>query len=155
MKWLKLRIPPPVWFLFCVIFMWLLAQGLPCHLPNYQYMAVVALSGVIGIIGIMIAILALAAIHKAKTTISPFQPENTRQIVDWGIYRYSRNPMYLALLLGLVIWALLLGSLFAWLVVPLFIWIMTYFQIYPEEQILSKKFGQVYVDYLSKVRRWL
>ncbi|MDD0824095.1 isoprenylcysteine carboxylmethyltransferase family protein [Mannheimia sp. AT1] len=155
MQKLKLKVPPPVWFVFCAMQMWLLSQALPNHLPDYQNKGVWVLSGIVGGVGLVIALLALITIHKAKTTHSPFQPENTNQIVNWGIYSKSRNPMYLSLLLGLMAWALLLGSIFAWLVVPLFMWLITYFQIKPEEQILSKKFGQSYLDYLSEVRRWL
>ncbi len=155
MRNLKLKIPPPVWFIFCAALMWLLSQSLPQHLPNYQNRVVLVLSGIVGGVGLLIALLALITIHKAKTTHSPFQPENTNQIVNWGIYSKSRNPMYLSLLLGLVTWALLLGSIFTWLILPLFMWLITYFQIKPEEQILSQKFGKAYLDYLSQVRRWL
>ncbi|WP_374936529.1 methyltransferase family protein [Mannheimia granulomatis] len=102
----------------------------------------------------VIATLAISALHRAKTTYSPFKPENTNRLVNRGIYRKSRNPMYLALLLGLISWALLLGSLSAWSIVPLFMWLITYFQIKPEEQILLKKFGKGYSDYLMQVRRW-
>lgn len=155
MQKLKLKIPPPVWFILCAILMWLLSQTLFCSLPNYQNRGVLVLSVIVGGVGLVIALLAVITIHNAKTTHSPFQPENTSQIVNWGIYSKSRNPMYLSLLLCLSCWALLLGSLVAWLVVPLFMWLITYFQIKPEEQILSKKFGKVYLDYLSQVRRWL
>lgn len=152
---LKLKIPPPVWFLLCAALMWWIARLLPAYLPNYQHSVILMLAMVIAVIGLLIAMSAIITIRKAKTTTSPFQPQNTIQLVDWGIYRKSRNPMYLSLLLGLIAWALWLGSIFAWIIPPLFIWLITHFQIQPEEQILTQKFGQRYLDYARQVRRWL
>ncbi|MEG9486944.1 isoprenylcysteine carboxylmethyltransferase family protein [Mannheimia indoligenes] len=152
---LKLKVPPPVWFLFCAALMWWIGRVLPVHFPNYQHPIIFILGALIAVIGLVIAISAVVTMRKAETTSSPFQPQNTFQIVDWGIYRKSRNPMYLSLLLGLIVWALWLGSIFAWFVLPLFIGLITHFQIKPEEQILTQKFGQRYLDYASRVRRWL
>lgn len=155
MNKLKLKIPPPVWFVFCVLVMWLFSRSGFNDLPNYQNIMVLTLSGIIGSIGLLVALLAVITIYRANTTNSPFQPEKTIKIVNWGIYGKSRHPMYLSLLLGLITWALLLGSLMAWFMVPLFMWLITYFQIQPEEQILTKKFGQDYLDYKAQVRRWI
>ncbi|EXI61263.1 methyltransferase family protein [Mannheimia granulomatis] len=154
MNSLKLKIPPPLWFLLCAAVMWLLAYCFPSRLPNYQHIMILILAALLVLSAGVIATLAISALHRAKTTYSPFKPENTNRLVNRGIYRKSRNPMYLALLLGLISWALLLGSLSAWSIVPLFMWLITYFQIKPEEQILLKKFGKGYSDYLMQVRRW-
>lgn len=155
MKWLKLKIPPPFWFLVCAALMWLMAGYFPASLSSDQNRFILSLMCMVIVAAAVVATLAIKTIHQAKTTHSPFQPEKTSQLVTWGIYSKSRNPMYLSLLFGLIAWALWLNSLVAWLGVPLFVWLITYFQIQPEEQILTTKFGQPYLDYIAKVRRWL
>lgn len=152
---LKLKIPPPVWFLFCAVLMWWIRWVSSAHLPDYQHPMIFILGMLVAVAGFMIAILATITMRRAKTTLSPFQPQQTTQIVTWGVYRKSRNPMYLSLLFGLIAWALWLGSIFVWCVPLLFIWLITYFQIKPEEQFLVQKFGQYYLDYANQVRRWL
>lgn len=71
------------------------------------------------------------------------------------MYRLTRNPMYLGLLLVLVGWAIVLGSVSSFIVLPLFVVILTVQQIIPEEKVLEQKFGQQYRDYKQSVRRWL
>ena len=82
-------------------------------------------------------------------------PHNTTQLVSTGIFRFSRNPMYLSLLLMLIAWALWLGNSLAWLGVIVFILVMNRFQIAREEAYLESKFGDEYRRYKQKVRRWL
>ena len=72
-----------------------------------------------------------------------------------GVYRYTRNPMYLGFLWMLFAWGIFLGSLLALIGLPIFVWIITQFQILPEEKVLAEKFGQDYQTYLSEVRRWM
>ena len=72
-----------------------------------------------------------------------------------GVFRFSRNPMYLGLLLLLIGWAVWLGSASPWLVPPLFVIILTFVQIIPEEQALSRNFGEQYVSYRESVARWI
>jgi protein-S-isoprenylcysteine O-methyltransferase Ste14 len=72
-----------------------------------------------------------------------------------GIYKLSRNPMYLGFLLVLVGWAVFLSNALAFVFVPAFIFYMNRFQIDPEEKALVGKFGQEFVDYKSRVRQWL
>lgn len=134
--------------------MWQLA-GYSKTFLIYHNRCVLALVCIVGTAAIIIAAIAVKTMHQAQTTHSPFEPEKTTQLVTWGIYRKSRNPMYLSLLFGLIAWALWLNSFVAWLGVPLFVWLITYFQIQPEEQVLTAKFGQPYLDYIAKVRRWL
>ncbi|QLB41684.1 isoprenylcysteine carboxylmethyltransferase family protein [Mannheimia pernigra] len=150
----KLKIPPPLLFLLCTALMLLIKRFLPAYLPDYRHIVILILGTFIIIMAVIIAVLAVITIRKAKTTMSPFLLQNTTQMVTWGIYSKSRNPMYLSLLLGLIAWAIWLGSIWVWFVLPLFIWLITYFQIKPEEQILTQKFGQRYLDYSRQVRRW-
>lgn len=108
----------------------------------------VGLSSVIGITSVI-------SFRLAKTTISPFHPNQTSHIVQTGIYRFSRNPMYLSIAIFLVAFAIYLENATALLVIPLFIWSINYLQIQPEEQMLEQKFGEEYLAYKKAVRRWV
>lgn len=97
----------------------------------------------------------LLLFFRAHTSVNPLYPEKATHLVTTGSYRYSRNPMYLGLVMLLLAWGIFLGSLSVFLFVPLFIFILTWMQVIPEEKILADKFGQPYLDYKVKVRRWL
>ena len=90
-----------------------------------------------------------------KTTINPHNFKHTTQLVSTGIFRFSRNPMYLSLLLMLIAWTVWLGNSLAWLGVIVFILVMNHCQIAREEAYLESKFGDEYRHYKQKVRRWL
>lgn len=93
--------------------------------------------------------------RRARTTVNPLKPETATALVTSGVYRYTRNPMYLGMLAILVAWAAFLASPAA-LLGPLGFW--TYiqrFQIRPEEKMLTSLFGRAFTDYTSRVRRWL
>lgn len=83
------------------------------------------------------------------------KPQNTSDLVKTGLYHYSRNPMYVGLLVILTGYAIYLGSITPFLLLPLFYWVITTQQIIPEEKILEEKFGQEYLDYKKSVKRWL
>jgi len=77
------------------------------------------------------------------------------ELVVSGVYRHTRNPMYLGLLLGLLGWGVYLANAFALLLAPLFIPCMNRFQILPEERALQQAYGERFLDYCRRVRRWL
>jgi len=103
----------------------------------------------------VIAILAFASFRLAKTTINPLDPSRASVLVTVGIFRITRNPMYLSLLLLLIAYAVRLGSWGEWLGPALFAAYVTRFQIIPEERILAVKFGAAYLAYRSRTRRWI
>ncbi len=92
---------------------------------------------------------------RAKTTAHPFRENKAAALVTTGFYRYTRNPMYLGLLLLLIGWAIRMGSATPFLLLPLFVMVITSKQIIREEKALSKLFGEDYLIYKSRVRRWL
>ena len=102
-----------------------------------------------------IAILAFASFALAKTTINPLDPSRASTLVTGGIYRFTRNPMYLSLLLLLIAYAMRLGSWAEWLGPVVFAVYVTRFQIIPEERILESKFGATFLSYKSRTRRWI
>ncbi|KIC07061.1 isoprenylcysteine carboxyl methyltransferase [Morococcus cerebrosus] len=90
-----------------------------------------------------------------RTTVSPFNPEQTEHFVSDGVYRFSRNPMYAGMGCWLVAWAGYLAHPLPWLFLAAFVAYMTRFQIMPEERVLAQKFGAEYESYCRRVRRWL
>jgi protein-S-isoprenylcysteine O-methyltransferase Ste14 len=105
--------------------------------------------------GIAIELMGLLHFRKAKTTINPLKPEESSQLVTFGIYQITRNPMYLGMTLLLFAWGIYLTNIFPIALLPLFNLYITQFQIKPEEKILTNIFGQDFILYCKKVRRWI
>jgi protein-S-isoprenylcysteine O-methyltransferase Ste14 len=150
---LETKIPPPLLGFVAALLMWLLTQLLPTltMVSSNIYRVGIALM----LAGLSLDLIALRQFLKNKTTINPTAPEKASTIVVTGLYRYSRNPMYLGLLIALTGWGLYLGNLASLACLPLFVRVLTQIQILPEERILLEKFGESYENYLLQVRRWL
>ncbi|MGB5599733.1 MAG: isoprenylcysteine carboxylmethyltransferase family protein, partial [Thiothrix litoralis] len=97
----------------------------------------------------------LGLFFRAHTTFNPIHPERTQALVTQGPYRYTRNPMYVGMLIILLGWSIWLGSISPFLLLPLFVWVLTKQQIIPEEKILEQTFGDAYLAYKRRVSRWL
>lgn len=150
---MKLKIPPPVQLIFSAILMWILSIYGDHFGLNFKYNNEFALSCLIA--GVVIIGLSIVTFRMAETTITPLHPDKSSNLVKTGIYQYTRNPMYLGLLLILFsIWWYLqnLASMF---VLPIYVWFISKYQIIPEEEILYKLFGQNYKNYQDNVRRWI
>ncbi len=105
--------------------------------------------------GLTVDVSALLAFRRARTTVDPLRPHKTATLVTTGIYRRTRNPMYLGLALLLAAYAVHLGAPLAVLGPIAFVAYITRFQIAPEERMLAQKFGEDYAHYRARVRRWL
>ncbi|GAP35990.1 isoprenylcysteine carboxylmethyltransferase family protein [Piscinibacter sakaiensis] len=103
----------------------------------------------------LIALLAFAGFWRARTTIDPLHPQRASRLVTGGIYRLSRNPIYLSLAMLLVAYALRLDSAWPALGPVVFVAYVTRFQIVPEERALAARFGEAYAAYARRTRRWL
>ncbi len=115
-----------------------------------------SLPGVVFIVtGLCLDLWCAAQFYRAKTTVNPLRPENSSALVVDGMYRLTRNPVYLGMLLVLTGVAFLLGSMSPFLVLPVFIVAINYLQIFPEEKALTDLFGARYREYRQSVRRWL
>ncbi len=150
---LELKIPPPVIALLIAAAMWgcSLATPLvdvPAHIRLVAAMA-------IALAGVATAISGVAAFRRAKTTVNPLKPETSTSLVTSGIYRFTRNPMYVGLALALLAWAVFLSSAWTLLGPLVFALYMNRFQIAPEERVLLGMFGAAYSAYQARVRRWL
>jgi protein-S-isoprenylcysteine O-methyltransferase Ste14 len=113
------------------------------------------LAGGCALIGLACGAPAFRAFGRARTTINPVDIDAASTLVTDGIYRYTRNPMYLGLLALLAAWAVYLGVGWALLGPMIFVAFITRFQIMPEERVLQGKFGAAYADYRARVRRWV
>lgn len=148
---MELKIPPAAVLAVAALLMWLAGKTLPAaFLPQLPPGALLLFAAGFGVIAA-----GVAAFKRARTTVNPLAPEQSSGIVSDGIYRFSRNPMYLGMALMLAGWAMWLGHIAAWLGVAGFAAYIHRFQILPEERILSEKFGEQYRSYCRKVRRWL
>jgi protein-S-isoprenylcysteine O-methyltransferase Ste14 len=152
MQTLELRIPPVALVLISACLMGLIAYFVPLDL-GLPAPTLFAFSCAVA--GAVIAIAGVAAFRRHKTTVNPFTPERTSSLVASGIYRYTRNPMYLGFLLLLVGWAVLLSNVVALVLLPAFILYMNRFQIQPEERALEQHFGSEFQAYKQQVRRWV
>ncbi len=153
MQFLELKIPPPLVALVIGMAMWF-AAGLGPILELPLAVRIAALL-IIALAGGAIALAGDMAFKRAKTTINPLKPQNATALVTSGVYRYTRNPMYVGLALVVLGWAAFLGSAVALLGPVVFVAYITRFQITPEERVLSAKFGADFSAYTSRVRRWL
>ena len=123
--------------------------------------ATFVISGRVGVsrgfllLGVAIALAGVVAFRAHKTTVNPLTPGASSVVVTSGAYRFSRNPMYLGLLLALLGWAIYLSNALAALLVPAFVAYIYQFQIKPEERVLLAKFGQPFAHYMAAVRRWV
>lgn len=151
MNWLELKIPPPIIGMITAFIMWLLSLyvwRLESTLLSNIGIAVIVL-------GVSLDVIAITGFGVKKTTINPLNPNNTHVIVDTGIYKLSRNPMYLGMAVSLLGWCFFLKSPMSIFALPIFILYLNRFQIVPEEKILAEKFGANYTAYKNSVRRWL
>tara|TARA_R110002167_G_scaffold96903_6_gene256211 strand:- start:5142 stop:5600 length:459 start_codon:yes stop_codon:yes gene_type:complete len=152
MQSLELKVPPLAVILIALIFVFVLAK-LP--LPLYHFAWTDGVSGLFLLAGAVIAFLGVWQFRQAHTTTNPLNPGKASNLVTSGIYRFTRNPMYLGMVLVLVGGIIEFGSILGCGIAPLFVWYMTRFQIVPEEQIIEGLFGQDYRDYKQQVRRWI
>lgn len=150
---LELKIPPPVVALIVAVGMWMNSVSGPQLSLPFAVRVGVAIA--IAAVGIVFDLSALLAFRRAKTTVNPLKPGRTSTLVTLGIYRVSRNPMYVGLVCFLLGWAAYLCALWPLAGPVLFILYLNRFQIEPEERILAQRFGDEFNAYRSQVRRWL
>jgi protein-S-isoprenylcysteine O-methyltransferase Ste14 len=149
---LELKIPPPLVAAVVAGAMVAAALWLP---PVLEVPYGVRLGGALVLAGACFDLAGLRAFRKAHTTINPLWPDRAAAVVTTGVYRVTRNPMYLGLVLILLGLALYLASPWAVLGPPVFVAYITRYQIQPEERVLAAHFGAPYTAYCAQVRRWL
>jgi len=153
MKSLEARIPPPALAAAIAGAMWATSRLAPLlQIPGALRLGTAA---AVLLVGIGFSVGGVLAFRRARTTLNPTKPEQASSLVRSGVYRVTRNPMYVGLLCVLVAWAVFLSSAWALLGPLIFVLYIGRFQIAPEERALAKLFGSEFADYQAKVRRWL
>ncbi|EED38272.1 isoprenylcysteine carboxyl methyltransferase family protein [Stenotrophomonas sp. SKA14] len=153
MRWLETRIPPPLVMLLCGGIGYLasrVAVGMRVPLPMPGVLAAALVT-----LGVVLNLLPKLAFRRARTTVNPLRPSASSALVTHGVYRYTRNPMYLGQSIVLAGAMLYLQNPVAWLAVPLFVLYITRWQIVPEERALSARFPGAYAIFCQRVRRWV
>lgn len=150
---LELRLPPLLVVALVAAGMWWLARA------SVSFDAMPLVRGAFALLllikGVWMVVAGLIAFRRADTTVNPMTPEASSQVVQHGIYRHTRNPMYLGFLFVLTAWAVWLAAPWALLGPVLYVVWMTRFQIVPEERALAERFGDNYRDYCQGTRRWV
>ena len=153
MKFLELKVLPLGVVAIIALLMWLTTMAIPSLAIDIPVNTIIAT--VILLVGVAIVLQAIFKFRLASTTVNPVAPQDTSSLVAGGIYRFSRNPMYLGFLISLLAWAVWLSNIAAFLLLPAFVLYMNRFQILPEERILLQKFGREFAQYMKAVRRWI
>ena len=148
---MKTKIPPPILALVMIVLIYLSSFFIESTTFNYQG----SLSVLVLILGLACAIPSFKLFARYKTTISPLKPSDATALVTEGMYRYSRNPMYLGLLLLTISSTIWFGTWFGIIINILFIFLINFLQIIPEEEALLEIFGEEYEEYKKNVRRWI
>lgn len=152
MNTLELAIPPPVVMLVIGLCMWLLFFLFPTFtLPSFSNLGAILIS----LTGLFIGMLGVITFKRAGTTSNPRKFAQVSVLVTSGIYRLTRNPMYLGLLFVLIGWGVFLGNVLALPCAFIFIPYINRYQIKAEERLLEDRFGAPFISYKAKVRRWL
>ena len=149
----RVKIPPVIVAALAGLLMWALARAVPGL--AYRTPARWPLAATFALGGIIVVMLGVARFLRAKTSVNPLQPGKASTLVTSGVYRVTRNPMYLGLLFVLIGVAIALEHPLAFAVLPAYVVYMNRFQIVPEETALAGIFGEAYTDYTRRVRRWL
>ena len=150
---LKTKIFPPAVASVFLILMTALKYALPQTNISLGYSNTLAITTFL--IGLSLIISANISFARANTTINPFKPETATALVTSGVFAISRNPMYLGLTLILFGWGMFLSNIVSFATVIAFIFYIKAFQIKPEEKAMKKLFGEEYLKYKTRVRRWV
>ena len=146
-----IKIPPPLIVLTLVISIYFSSKRIDLiNIPFQLEISFFILS-----LGILIFINPVLKFIKSKTTINPIQFDETNKLVTSGIFKYSRNPMYLGMLMIIISTSIFYLNIYSMLTPFLFIFWINKFQIKREEAFLAEKFGKEYLSYKNKTRRWI
>ena len=145
------KIPPPIVTLI---------SGLAIYFsrnlfPNHHEIILDVFSALLLICGIIIIRSAFLLFKNHQTTINPLNLTKTSSIVNTGVFKYTRNPMYLGMIFILLSVALKFNIYGGLIVILIFFSFITKFQILPEEKAMEKLFGQEFKNYKKTTRRWL
>ena len=143
MKSLENKIPPLIIVVFFLALIFLLKNFLQVFTFSYQ----VYISFFFLCLAASLCLTSIIEFRKHKTTLNPLMPEESTALVTTGIFKFSRNPMYLSLLNLLIAFSIYLGSFLGLIIIPLFVVYINLFQIKPEEKAMLKLYGKEFENY--------
>ena len=152
MRGLELRIPPLALVIVAVLLMWVVSaftSSARLYLPGSGVAA-----GAVALCGALICAMGVVQFRRARTTVNPMTPGASSALVTHGVYRFTRNPMYLGFAIILLGWMIFLENPLTLAVGLAFVLYINRFQIEPEERALERMFGAEFKAYKLKVRRW-
>ncbi len=149
---MKLKLPPPLVMAGFGVLMYLLDRFLP--FGDFDFFGRSELALFLFGTAFLVMLLAIVQFLRAKTTTDPINLNKTSSLVTTGIFKFTRNPMYLGMLLLLLGFGLKLGNAFNTLLAVGFVYFMNHFQIKNEEKALNAEFGKEYSFYCKMTRRW-
>ena len=145
------KIPPPIVTLICGIAIYF-SKTFFNQFFSYNNNTI---SLFLLVLGLTVFTLAVKAFNRQKTTVNPLEPRQASSLVTSGIFKISRNPMYLGMLIILLSLSCKF-NLIGGMIISLFFYIfITKFQIIPEESAMNELFGNEFIDYSKKTRRWI
>lgn len=148
---LDTKIPPPIVAILIGVCIYFSRDWLPQFDSDYLFYAGLGCE----LLAVVINLTAIFSFIRNKTTINPVKPQTATSLVTTGAFAFSRNPMYLGLLLFLLGFALQVNVAGGIPLSFLFALYINLFQIVPEERALAEKFGQEFREYAKNVRRWI
>jgi len=153
MKKLELKVPPVLVAAVFGALMWLVSLSF----PGVPAPMTLKLTGFVLLtsVGAFFSIAGVMAFIKARTTVNPVSPDTSSSLVTTGVYRTTRNPMYVGFLFFLLALGFLLFNLYSLALTVGYVQYMNRFQIQPEESALELTFGEAFRLYKKDVRRWL
>ena len=144
--------PPLLWAVLVAVGYGLDRWVLPLPFVPAEYPGVPA-GIVIWLLGLALAATAIVRFRRAGTDVRTETP--TEAVVDNGVFAWSRNPIYLGAHIGIIGAAIAFDSLWVLAMLVPFYLVIRYGVVAREEAYLERKFGQAYLDYKARVRRWL
>ncbi|HWA39222.1 MAG TPA: isoprenylcysteine carboxylmethyltransferase family protein [Burkholderiales bacterium] len=153
MRWLEAKVPPPLVVLAAAVLIWGLRRLFPeegIFIPGRRAIYWTLLG-----LGLLVAVLGIFEFRRARTTVNPMKPADASALVTGGIYRFTRNPMYVGDVLILLAVVVFFSNPLGLAGVVLFVAWMNLWQIPAEERALKARFGEAYEAYCGRVRRWI
>jgi len=148
---LKTQIPPPIIAIAFIVILYISSVLMDRFI--FEGQSVFALF--IFILGLGCVLFASTQFRRINTTVNPLDPGSASHLVVDGIFKFTRNPMYIGLCAAILAFGIYVGTWFVFILLPLFVVSINYLQIVPEEIALQKLFGDEYVSYCNSVRRWI
>lgn len=150
---LELKVPPAVVTFVFIVLMYFVSSIF--SFLNIDFMFQIFLSVETAVSGFVLIVAGSYVFNEKKTSINPLKPQSATSLVTNGVYKFTRNPMYLGIVIILFAWLLFLGNILNIVNIVLFVLYMNKYQIIPEEKALEKLFNEEYLSYKAKVKRWI